>query len=95
MHGAADAVADEGADDAVAALVRDGLDGMADVAEAVARDGGGDAGLHAAPRRVDQLADLARHVADDPGARAVGMPAVDDAADVDADEVAVGQPAAW
>ena len=48
------------------------------------------------PRRVASMSSvhLAGHAADGPGAGAVGMPAVDDAADVDADQVAIGEPTA-
>jgi hypothetical protein len=67
---------------------------VADVAETVARHRGGDARLHSPPRGVDELGRLARHRSDGPGPSAVGVPAADDAADVDADQVAVGKAAA-
>ena len=74
-------------------VVRHRFDRMTDVAEAIAGHGGRDAGLHPAPCRVDEVAQLARHVADEVAPRAVGVPAVDDAADVDAQHVALGDPA--
>ena len=94
VHRLSDAVTHERPDDSVAALVRHGLDGMADVAQVVAGQGGRDAGFHAAPGELDEVGYFTADLADGPRAGTVGMPAVDDASDVDAHEITIHEPPA-
>ena len=86
---AADAVAAEIADDAVAVRLGMALDGVGDVAEMVAGPRLLDAEHQAFVGDVDQLARLQRDVADQVHAAGVAVPAVDDRGHVDVDDVAV------
>src|SRR5688572_24797703 len=87
VEDAAEAVAAEIADDAVAIGLGVGLDGMADVAEMVAGPGRGDAADHALIGHVDEAARLDPDVADQEHAAGVPVPAVEDDGDVDVDDV--------
>ena len=89
VHLGADAVADVGAHDAVAARDADVLDRRSDVLERVARHRRGDAREHRRAGVVDELPRPRPGVPDDPGPRGVAVPAVDDGARVDRDELAL------
>src|SRR5579862_2255119 len=88
VHVAADPVADEVPDDAVAVRLRDVLDRSPDVGDVVAGQRGGDAGHHAEAGGIHQLPDRGLDLADDERPGAVAVPAVDDRADIDRDELA-------
>src|SRR5688572_15600634 len=91
VEDAAEAVAAEIADDAVAIGLGVGLDGVADVAEMGAGPGGGDAADHAFVGHVDEAPRLYADVADQEHPAGVAVPAVEDDGDVDIDDVAVLQ----
>src|SRR5258705_1835077 len=89
VHLGADAVADELADDAVAAGRGGVLDRGRDVAEVGAGNGGRDAGHHRQAGRVDELGDLGAGGADDERPGAVAMPAVVDGPGIDRYDLAL------
>src|SRR5712671_1358732 len=88
VHLRADPVADELADDAVAAWRGDVLDRGRDVADAGARDGHGDPGHHRQASRFDEGFDLCRRSSDNERPRAVAVPSVVDRAGVDRHDLA-------
>src|ERR1019366_8828385 len=89
VHRPANAMADELADHAVAFRPGDVLDGRPDVADVVARLGCRDSGHHGHASRLDQLADRLGWLADEEGPGRVAVPAVDDRAGIDRDELAL------
>src|SRR5664279_969540 len=89
VHRPANAMADELADHAVALRPGDVLDGRPDVADVVARLGCRDSGHHGQASRLDQLADRLGWLADEEGPGRVAVPAVDDRAGIDRDELAL------
>ena len=93
VHLRADAVADEGANDAIAGGAGDVLDRARDVGEVVARLRRRDARVHGARRRIDETPHFWRDLADDEGARRVAVPAVDDRAGVDRHDLPFAQTA--
>src|ERR1700690_392493 len=88
VHGAADAVAYEFADDAHATGFDEGLDGVGDVANAVAESGLGDAGAEGVLRGVEKALDVGRGGRQGDGAGGVANPAFVADGDVDGDDVA-------
>src|SRR4051794_29539049 len=86
---AADAVAAEIADDAIALAFGMALDRIGDVAEMVAGPGLFEAEHQAFVGHVDQLASFQGYVPDEVHAAGIAVPAVENRRDVDVDDVAV------
>jgi len=87
--GAADPVADQGADDREAGAFHDQLDGMRDVTHAVARASLVDAGRESLLADLEQPLGLGVDLADPKGVGAVCNQSVERHPDVDGDEVAL------
>ena len=82
-------MAHELADDAEAVGLGHVLDGGRDVVDVVAGNRGGDPGHHRLAGHVDQLADLGRRLADIEGPGGVAVPALDDGAGIDGDDLSL------
>src|SRR5215813_3873314 len=93
VKGPADAVAHEGAHHPEAVTLAMHLHGVRDVADAVAHPALDDGLVEALPRHVDELLHPGRHRAHGKGHRAVTVVALDYAAEVEPDDVALLQPA--